>query len=265
MTYTPAERFEIARVLTRMTGVLSRNFGVLAVLALVLSGLPNLIIAMVERGFLSNLNTGLMGLFGFGWLFSLLIGALLQAALIHGTISDLNGRRASIGDCLNTAVRHVLPLIGIGIAMTVATFLGLFLFIVPGVILALALCVSAPVRVVEGLGVFSSLGRSGDLTRNHRGAILLLFILFGIGTFVIQTLLGLVFGSNLIGISRATGDELAMGRSFIAAFDLRTMVINPLFQSLGALIGAAGVASIYFELRSIKEGIGIEALAAAFD
>jgi hypothetical protein len=265
MTYAPIERFEIARVLIRMTGVLSRNFRVLAVLALVLSGLPNLVIGMVERGFLSNPNTGVMGLFGFGWLFSLLIGALLQAALIHGTISDLNGRRASIGDCLNTAVRHVLPLIGIGIAMTVATFLGLFLFVVPGVILALALCVSAPVRVVEGLGVFSSLGRSGDLTRNHRGAILLMFILFGIGTFVLQALLGLMFGKEFFGIARATGNDLFMGRSFIAAFDIRTMVINPLFQSLTALIGAAGVASIYFELRTIKEGIGIEALAAAFD
>ncbi len=244
MTYAPIERFEIARVLIRMTGVLSRNFGVLAVLALVLSGLPNLVVAIAERGLFSNLNAGLTGLFSLGWLFSLLINALLQGALIHGTISDLNGRRAGIGDCLNTAVRHVLPLIGIGIATTVASVLGVLLFIVPGVILALALCVSAPVRVVEGLGVFSSLGRSGDLTRNHRGAILLLFVLFGISFFIIQRLL-----FQLSGIATM----------------IRWLFVAPLLQTVGALIGAAGVASIYFELRTIKEGIGIEALAAAFD
>ena len=244
MTYAPIGRFEIARVLFRMTGVLSRNFGVLAVLALVLSGIPNLIIAIAEGGFLSDLYAGQMGLFGFGWLFSLLIGALLQAALIQGTISDMNGRRVSIGDCLNTAVRHVLPLIGISIAMTVATFLGLFLFIVPGVILALALCVSAPVRVVEGLGVFNSLGRSGDLTRNHRGAILLLFVVFGVLFLVLQGLVGQIGGIFPIA---------------------ERLIVAPLLHTVAALIGAAGVASIYFELRTIKEGIGIEALAAAFD
>ena len=46
---------------------------------------------------------------------------------------------------------------------------------------------------------------------------------------------------------------------------LRQIVVTPLVQSFTAMVGAAGVASIYFELRTIKEGIGIEALAAAFD
>jgi len=32
-----------------------------------------------------------------------------------------------------------------------------------------------------------------------------------------------------------------------------------------AVIASAGVASIYYELRSIKEGIGPEALASVFD
>ncbi len=252
MTYAPVERFEIARVLIRMTGVLSRNFGVLAVLALVLSGIPNLIVAIAQRGLLPAFSVGLIGINSFGWLLSLLIGALLQAALIHGTISDLNGRRPSIGDCLTTAVRHVLPLIGIGIATTVAAVLGLFLFVVPGVILALALCVSAPVRVVEGLGVFNSLSRSGDLTRNHRGAILLLFILYGGGVLAVQ---GWAIQVAPVAYFVSHPEENLFG----------PLVVFPLLQALFALIGAAGVASIYFELRTIKEGIGIEALAAAFD
>ena len=244
MTYAPAARFEIARVLIRMGGVLSRNMRVMAVLAFVLSGLPNLLVAIAGRGLLSPFGSSLIGPSGFGWVFNLLINALLQAALIHGTISDLNGKPASIGDCLNTAVRHVLPLIGIGVATTVASFIGQFLFVVPGVILALALCVSAPVRVVEGLGVFSAMGRSGDLTRNHRGAILLLFILYGIGFVVIQGLVGQIT---------------------VFAPAVQQLVATPLLQTLGSLVGAAGAASIYFELRTAKEGIGAEALAAAFD
>jgi hypothetical protein len=34
---------------------------------------------------------------------------------------------------------------------------------------------------------------------------------------------------------------------------------------ISGIISSAGTASIYFELRSIKEGIGPEALAAVFD
>ncbi len=253
MTYAVVRQFEIARGLIRMTGVLSRNFLVLAVLALVLSGIPNLIILeILGSGFLSDLKAVGTGLFYFGQLFSLLIGALLQAALIHATISDLNGGRAGIGDCLNTAVRHVLPLVGIGIATTVAAVLGLFLFIVPGVILALALCVSAPVRVVEGLGVFASLSRSGDLTRGHRGAILLLFVLYSGGSMAIEGWARQI-GSGVYFVSHPAWNLLG------------PLIVVSLAQALGALIGAAGVASIYFELRTAKEGVSIEALAAAFD
>ena len=130
--------------------------------------------------------------------------------------------------------------------------MGLFLFIVPGVILALALCVAAPVRVVEGLGVFNSMGRSGDLTRGHRGAILLLFILYGIGLIVVQSLAAVLFTVTTLG----SPDISSL---------LSRIVLAPLLQAVGALVGAAGVASIYFELRTIKEGVGAEALAAAFD
>jgi len=252
MSYAPTQRFEIARVLTRMSGVLARNFPVFGLLALLLSGLPSLVLAVAERGMLAGLGTEAIGSFGLGWLLTLLINALLQAALIHGTVSDLNGRPASLGDCLNTAFRHVLPLIGVSIATTVAVVVGLFLFVVPGVILALALCVSAPVRVVEGLGVFASLGRSGDLTRNHRGALLLLFVFYGVGFLVLEALVGAVAMAAMFSLpgGASRGSEL---------------VVAPLLQTIGALVGAAGVASIYFELRTVKEGVGVEALAAAFD
>jgi len=252
MTYARAERFEIARVLSRMAGVISRNFPVFAGLALTLSGLPSLAAALFERGVLTPYGLEPIGPFGFGWVLGILISVLLQAALIHGTIADLNGRPASLGDCLETAIRNVLPLIGIGIATTVATFVGLLLFVVPGVLLALALCVSAPVQVVEGHGVFQALGRSSDLTRNHRGAILLLFVLYGVGFVVLR---------SLAEIAPATLSVADPG----AADLVRDLLVAPLLQVLAALVGAAGIASIYFELRTIKEGVGIEALAKAFE
>jgi hypothetical protein len=50
-----------------------------------------------------------------------------------------------------------------------------------------------------------------------------------------------------------------------AAEVVRYLVVAPLSQTVWALLGAAGVASVYFELRTIKEGVGAEALARAFD
>jgi len=42
-------------------------------------------------------------------------------------------------------------------------------------------------------------------------------------------------------------------------------VIEPLVTAATTLVAAVGVASIYYELRSAREGIGPEALAAVFD
>ena len=251
-TYIPQQRFEIARVLARMFGVITRNFPVFAGLALVLSGLPAFLAALAARDVYFPFGQRFESVFGVGWIVAVLVSTLLQAALIHGTIADLNGRPASLGDCLATAIRNVLPLIGIAIATTVAVVVGLFFFIVPGIILALALCVSGPAQVVEGHGVFQALARSSDLTRNHRGAILLLFVLFGIGSWILQAFTGVVTFTTWL----ASPD---------AADALRRLVVTPLLQALDALVGAAGIASIYFELRTIKEGVGVEALARAFE
>ncbi len=257
MTYAPPPRFEIVRVVSRMSGVLSRNLPTFAVLALALSGLPTLVLGIAQLAATSAVESGL-GVAAIasggmmGGLLALLVSCLLQAALIHGTISDLSGRPVVLGDCLATAVRNVLPLIGIAICATLATAFGFMLLVAPGVILALAFCVSGPAQVVEGHGVFDALRRSRDLTRNHRGAILLLFVLYGVAWLMLQSVIG-AFALTTALISPA----LAVG--------FGALVVAPILQTLGALIGAAGVASIYFELRTIKEGVGVEALAAAFD
>lgn len=265
MTYVMAERFEIPRVLSRMFGVISRNFAVFAALALVLSGLPSLMAALVERGVGFPFGFGLGGVFGLGWIVTLLVSTLLQGALIHGTISDLNGRPASLGDCLATAIRNVLPLIGIAIATTVATFVGLLLFVVPGVILALALCVSAPAQVVENHGVFAALSRSSDLTRNHRWTILLLFVLFAVGFSILRRLIGEAHYTNIYVDPTGATHITAAGGLWTVFDTIRLLVVTPLLQAFSALVGAAGIASIYFELRTIKEGVGVEALAKAFE
>ena len=256
MSYIPPGRFEVGRVLARTVGVISRNFPVLAALSLTLSGVPVLLVGLaqgwVPLPLALSARMDSAGYFSLAGLLGLLISALLQAALIRGTAQDLSGHPVSLGDCLATAIRNVLPLIGISLLSTVVSVLGLVFFIVPGVILSLMLCVSAPAQVVEGHGVFASMGRSGDLTRNHRWSILLLFVIYGLIIILMQSVFAPLRFLAVAIMPHVLGGFLESGLRMVA-------------QALQALIGAAGIASIYFELRSVKEGLGAEALAAAFD
>lgn len=250
MTFASSERFDIGRVISRTFGVIQRNSAVFAGLALLLSGLPTALLGVAQTGVLPVLAPLKAGL-SWSWLLNMLIGAWLQAAVIRGAITDLNGDRPTFGACLGTATGDILPLLGISITTTIAIGMGAIFFIVPGVILALILSMSAPVRVIERTGVFAALARSGDLTRNHRGSIFGLLLLYGLGVVVAGAV-----GRVLVGLLFLTGTTSAI---------ISEIVISPLTGAFTSLVSATGTASIYFELRTFKEGIGIEALAAAFD
>ena len=250
MTAAHDERFDVGRVITRTFGVIQRNAVVLGGLALLLSGLPTALLGVAQSGVFPALWALKAGL-SWSWLLNMLIGAWLQAAVIRGAITDLNGERPTFGACLGTAAGDILPLLGISITATIAVGLGAIFFIVPGVILALILSMSAPVRVIERTGVFAALARSGDLTRNHHGSIFGLLLLYGLGVFMVGAV-----GSAVFGLVSLAGPTSAL---------VTEIVTTPLTGALTSLVGATGVAAIYFELRIVKEGIGIEALAAAFD
>jgi hypothetical protein len=122
--------------------------------------------------------------------------------------------------------------------------------------MALAWIVAVPAEVVERTGIFAAFGRSADLTRNHRGAIFGLAIAYWLVIWIIA----MVAGVTVMALTFRGGNAGAFGgeRVGLAIFMTAYQVV------LGAL-GATGVASVYYELRSIKEGIGPEALASVFE
>ena len=192
-------------------------------------------------------------------LISVIANSVLQGAVIHGTVSDLAGRPASFGDCLATGVQFILPLVGIGLISGIAIGAASILLIVPGVLLALAWAVAAPAAVMERTGVFGAFSRSADLTRNHRGAIFGLAVIYIVVALVVQYLESALMRS-FTGVSL-----VATTTQNLQTVIVIQMVVNGLIQTITALVSAAGVASIYYELRSIKDGVGAEQLAAVFD
>lgn len=276
----PPVSFSIGSVITRLFGVLGRNLVLFLLLSALLVGLPLAIVGYIQlsavtplmnpaappadpSSIMSNLFSPLrIGLGIVGWLASIIGNAVLQGAVIHATVSDLSGKRPTFGDCLGTGFRFFLPLVAIGIIFGICFVLGLIIFIAPGVLLALAWCVAAPAEVMERTGIFGSFGRSAELTRNHRGAILVLAIALIVVQWIVQMVISGVLGIGMGGA--AAMSPATAGAGFQNLFVLQT-VTSLVLATLFASVGQAGIASVYFELRQTKEGVGADQLAAVFD
>ena len=129
---------------------------------------------------------------------------------------------------------------------------GFILLFVPGVIVALMWSVVVPVFVVEHPGVFASFGRSRALTKGHRGKIFLLVLLYIVIAWIISVAMALIMGVSLVRPGAG---------NFAPAYLIANWLVS---VPLMALV-AVGVAAIYYELRLVKEGVGPQQLAAAFD
>jgi hypothetical protein len=264
----------ISAVLNSMSRAVGQNAAAFFALSALLQGLPLAVIGFLQYQAIgptmsqfSQLGSGaappagtmpdMSGFFRF-WLISMGAGLLsfvlqsvLQAALCHGVMSSLLGRRASFVDCLRTGVRFVLPAVLIGLVTGIACFIGLLCLIVPGVILALGWAVSVPVAVVEERGVFESIGRSWRLTDGYKGQIFLLALVYGVVVWI---------GSMAVGSASGSLGYSNIGLSMM----IQLVIVAPMLTTLTAVLGTAGGAALYYELRSVKEGVGAEEMAQVF-
>ena len=165
-----------------------------------------------------------------------LVSTLYQGMVVE-LVSDVqDGRRDhSVGSLFRAVTGVLLPLIVVGFIVGVLAVIGLFLLIVPGLIVLTIFAVAAPSVVVEKAGIGQALSRSRELVKgNGVQVFLVIFVVFLI-TIVLSILIG--------GIGAAGG---VVGR--ILASVLASTVTAP----ISAL--AAGV--LYFELRRAKGEAG---------
>ena len=255
-------QFEIGRVVRRMSDVTRKNFVSFVALSLIFS-LPGFV--FVFRSWLAAYlhipvrpwvpadyaTTALVNSMG-SLTISFVFLRLLEATVAHGMMVTLNGGKASFAECLAMGLRNALPLTAIALIGFVAILLGLAVLIVPGVIFALAFSVTAPVRVTEHTGITETLSRSAELTRGHRMQIFALLVIYYVLT--------LAMGFSLRPLSQLPhfGPGGAMNSILVL------MILSGFERIFLGLLLAAGVASIYSELRLVKEGYEPDRLAAVF-
>jgi hypothetical protein len=241
-----AGKINISRVLNNSFGVITRHPVIYLGLSFLIIGIPNALLQTAQ----GNFTTGADGLNasasyssqGFGFIALMLLSILLQATLIVATLNDLGGKPLSLAECFTRALKKLLPLIGLGIIMALGIGFGMMLLIVPGIILYLMWVVATPVMMTEDRGIIDSLKRSAELTSGSKRMIFVLLLIFFALAFVFGLLVAFVGSISTI---------------FLA---IVTLVSNTITGSLQG----AGVASIYVDLRTVKEGADTSALADIF-
>lgn len=250
------EKFQIGRVFNNTFAVISRNIGLCVGLAALFSGLPALVIRMLTQPQMDAMlhgdpsamadpklmfrNSSVSIVAG---LISFILALLLQSALVRATIEDLNGKQPSFGDCIQIAIRYLLPTLGIGLLVGLGAGLASIALLVPGIILWLGWSVAVPVLIQERLGVFGSMSRSRVLTKGSRWALFGLFLILIIIAMVIQWV---------------------MLAAVVLLGGIIAEVAAALVQTVISMVLSVATAVSYVELRQVKEGTSVDELAEIF-
>jgi hypothetical protein len=174
----------------------------------------------------------------------LFLGVFAQSVVVFAAFQDLRGKEVTFGESFQHGLSRFLPVIALSFLVAIVLVLGLMLCLVPGLIALAALYVALPVCVVERVGPIRSMSRSTDLTTGHWWPIL-----------------GVV-----VGIAIVTAIVNAAIRAALPAEPAIPIVAASwLWGVLSASFSAVFTAILYHDLRAVKEGIGIEQIAAVFD
>jgi hypothetical protein len=253
-------RLDIGKVLTDGLGVLAQNFGPLFLMALLLQGVPS---ALAAWGQVLGQGNPIGGVFAaVGGLASLVTVPMLTGALIYGCMRGLEGRPVSMQECLGAGTSRWLPMLGLMIASGVLTVIGFILLIVPGVLLALRWSAAAPALVLEGRGIPEAMGRSAVLTRDRRGSIFLLFLIYLGIEFVLQAVLSAVgVGYRTAGLTLGLPIPFGGGAGPKPAI---VILLTPIVAVCTTLMLNAIATALFRELRGDKEGANPEVLSEVF-
>lgn len=243
------EKVRIARVLGRTFRTLQGSLAPLALAAFVLVAAPQ----FAMQQYLLDSGNNVLGEYRWPARGALMLLSTATAALLHGLVirvclDRLLERETPFGEAIATVLPRTVSLIAVGILIAILVGAGVILLLIPGIIIYVGLSVATAAIVQEELTTIPAVKRSWRLTRGNRWRLFLLFAIAGL--FYVLALTAATAVARLM----LEGGTPMMGG--IAAYVAVLALIEVLAGSLKA--------SLYFELRSAKEGHPSEALAAVF-
>jgi hypothetical protein len=233
-------------------GLYRTHFISLVSITVLCTGLPTLLgIYLDASGGISQ--TSNLPLFAVMWVLILILNPLATAATVSLVSDSYVGHPVDAGSALRRALPIIAPVIGVGLLSGLLVGLGLFLLIVPGLMLVAGLSVAVPVVVLEGrTGVVDALARSWSLARGYKWKLFGLIITATVIVYV--PVLILAFAVGLLGGTLIGGVDVGV----LGAAVLGGLVQLLLYPFLYCVLTIA-----YYDLRVRKEAFDLEVLAAA--
>jgi hypothetical protein len=254
------ERFDIGRVISGGFAIVARRPVTLIVLTAIFGFLPTAATLWLTTEWLpaptpgaANIGATLQRL-GVVELIGVVLGGMswiLQGAVAAAALSDFGGKPLSVTEALAKAAPRMPTVYACGVLGTAGIVLGTIALIVPGILLALAWTVGGVVATVENAG-FKSFGRSAELTRGNRGALFVIFLIYGVVGTVVSIALRAIAGGSLVAAGGSDPMWLTVG-------------VQPLGSAVVQVFMTATIVSAYVELRGVKDGLGAAGLASLFD
>ena len=182
---------------------------------------------------------------------SLIVGVVMQGAIVIPVLATDQGSRPGYGACFASVLRNLWPLMMLGVLTAVAVEIGSTLLIVPGVVVYLLWSVAPSALVAEGDGIFLALDRSQELVKGARLKVFALLFLLEIANAVIG-IVGLLVVGRVFGFSARILES--------PGYAVTLFLIN----IVSCLMWAAVQGSLYVELRQWKEGGSVDTLQRVF-
>jgi hypothetical protein len=187
----------------------------------------------------------------------LLVTAVFTQAATVVVVSQIQlAKPTGILDAFKSIRPRLVELVLLTLNMGLRIALGFLLFVVPGILLSLRYALAIPVAILEWSSGSESLLRSADLTRGHRGRILLVYILF----FVMSTIVNLLWQlpSRLL-FGAVRGVSQAMTAQIAAQF------FNFATQALIGPVATIAFTLLYYDVRVRKEAFDLEHMMRQLD
>jgi hypothetical protein len=223
------KRIRVGEVISETFSIYGRNIGVLiwaAVLVFLVVGVITALLAGPARDELS-----------WGRLLLVLLAIAIRVAteavytgFVVKLVEDVrNGARdVSVGHLFSSAVPAIGSLIIMGILLGLAVAIGLFLLVIPGLILLTIWAVTAPAIVIEGRGALESFERSRELVRGDGWPVFWTIVVVWLITAVITGVFGLI-GDAISGVGYGVAVTIA---AFLTA-PIHSIAVSVMFFNLG--------------------------------
>ncbi|HET9399451.1 MAG TPA: hypothetical protein VFO34_00740 [Candidatus Acidoferrales bacterium] len=162
-----------------------------------------------------------------------------------------------IRDVYARVLKRTLALIAAGFLFGVIFFAGYLIVVVPGIIAALAMSLTALALVVENKGPVEAVRRSFDLTKGFRGRIFISFVICYAASMALiyALMIPLILGS--VALAKPGPEPLPTWFWAVFIFVEMFALIVP------APLNAIALAVVYHDARRCKEGFDIQQLLDA--